>query len=216
VFGGQEPEWTYTVGLWATYRLPELVVCGASFFFHDEVHAAVRSVVLDAIRERRAPVGRRRTAFGVTEFVQVDGSWHERLLLAVAPLRDVEAIQLIPVEFRTVDHLDLSRPFDEHPGGPWRWLGSDWDVPVDPDTAVYVDAAVLLGRSFVSQIAFSADGSRDLEALTPVDVPAVGLRQVAPAVLFGADATIVDALPILARGHQAVRDGPSAPWRAVG
>ncbi|MFF7993253.1 DUF4262 domain-containing protein [Kitasatospora xanthocidica] len=132
--GGEVPDWAFTVGLWHSYRLPEVAMFGL------EAHGLMHWVGEAAARLRDgAPTAPGTLLPGVIEDYEVrlepvDGSWYRPLFgTAVGFYRrtEVPVVQLVwpdrehrwPSDGRATPGCraqpSLWLPVDEHPPGVW-------------------------------------------------------------------------------------------------
>lgn len=132
------PSWALTVGLWHTFGLPELLICGQERAGRIATLSQAR-LALD--HEFLLQVGQvdREVAFPHIKVGRVDESWHQTDLLRTPSVFYAGMIpeyrQLIWADEQGIfpgeegyagmpgGQPDLALPWGDHPAGAWRALG---------------------------------------------------------------------------------------------
>jgi hypothetical protein len=224
VNGGPTPPWAYTIGLFETFGLPELVLAGATYFTKQEVEAGIRALVESGRSDRPNANDRRSVAqLGQLLFTQPHQTWVNHLLLGAVDFYSVYGVESFPVlqarptdgPRSTIDTPATEQPFDIQRERPWRWLGEEWPYALDPTTHVLTDLDALRGSTvtMVVRNEQSVPGLRwEAWATSFEDVPREIVRSTPFGTLLATDPTLGAVLDLPPGGY-AARDDVDDPWR---
>lgn len=218
VYGGPTPQWMYTIGLWETFKHPEIVIAGSAFLKADDLNSGLRTVT-DRIREGEPVVVEGHLdipAFGQVGFRPVHATWTEHLLLGALDyygMESFEAVQIVPSEkYSTLDTPDLSRAYSANHDTAWSWLVAPWPYRVPDRALVMTEFKVLQGARvwFVDR-----DDAGDWQMFASRDLPPpVDTARIVPlATLFAIDPSLEEVCH-LAPGQYAER-GADGQWTTL-
>lgn len=150
VTGGQDPRFSYTIGL-SPRMGRELIFAGGILFMYKEVGTIIRGIV----ERLTAEPGSERSvfpieAFGTFTLRNCETSWSNSLMLGALDYyqkSDIPALQIIPDdEHWTIDVPDMSQPWSPQTAPVWRWLKEPWTYSIPKTSHAIADLALCVER----------------------------------------------------------------------
>ncbi len=209
--GSQTPQYAYSIGLHTSVGY-EVVLAGASFFNHAELHHIVNQA---AIALRADPACRRILLgeLGAFELQKCDSSWTLDLLLGAVDFystQQIAALQITPDEVHATNDIpDMSTPWNFDLAGAWKWLKTDWPYSVPHDAVAVTNLGALRGE-LVTEVVRWGQNEWEAFSIPGPDVLPSDVRYVPVSTLL----TDESLLPILdlVEGDGRWRDSDELVW----
>jgi len=148
VNGGQNPDFSYSIGLTATFGF-ELIIAGG--FNSIKENESIFSNIYQQLQSGSSVNSKFLLPDNEVFYLgKVDSSWCEKLMLGVYDyynIVEISAYQIIPVE-RTLDTplmskaLILNDPI-------WKWLDIEWSIDTPKNSYVITDIDALKGKTII-------------------------------------------------------------------
>jgi len=210
VNGGQNPNFSYSIGLYKRFGF-ELIVAGGFQSIEEN------EIIFEHIYQKLQSGYTVNSEFSLSVndvfyLGTVDSSWCEKLMLGVYDYYSVDEItayQIIPIE-RTLDTPLMSDPLI--PNDPiWKWLYMDWNIDAPKNSYVITDFNALKGKP-ITEVAKWEDHVWEMFSGPGPDVEKEDIRIVPLGTILGIDATLKPILNLKV-GQGLWRDNKDSSWQ---
>ena len=210
VNGGQNPDFSYTIGLTERFGF-ELVIAGGFSSINEN------EFIFDHIYQKLQSASTVNSQFSLSDndgfyLGIVDSSWCEKLMLGVYDYYSVDQItgyQIISKD-RTLDTPLMSEAVI--PNDPlWKWLYMDWNVDAPKNSYVITDLDALKGKT-ITEVAKWEDHVWEMFSGPGPDVKKEDIRTVPLGTILGIDATLKPIVNLTV-GQGLWRDNKDSGWQ---
>lgn len=210
VNGGQNPNFSYSIGLYKRFGF-ELIVAGGFQSIEEN------EIIFEHIYQKLQSGYTVNSEFSLSVndvfyLGTVDSSWCEKLMLGVYDYYSVDEImayQIIPIE-RTLDTPLMSDALI--PNDPiWKWLYMDWNIDAPKNSYIITDLNALKGKT-ITEVAKWEDHVWEMFSGPGPDVEKEDIRIVPLGTILGIDATLKPILNLIV-GQGLWRDNKDSSWQ---
>jgi hypothetical protein len=213
VAGGATPRWVYTIGLCETVGV-ELLFAGGVYYLKDEVLELMEQVSKSSFNDAECSQAQRIASLGV-EVVKVDAGWSERLLLGVQGYYGTmkPALQIVPLNYRTIDTPRADLPFSRETAGGFRWLDEPWPYDIPAKSEAMVDIGIAFGHPAIYAARWEED-YWEIFSVPQSEIDREKARLMPLGALLASDPTLEEVVTLSVEGTSA--RAPGHGWIAGG